>query len=343
MKKIIYYVTDHGLGHATRSVALIRELQKYNLEIIVRNSNAKHFLKNSLEHTRIVSDKTDVGPLIKNDGISINETKSKPIIKEWIDSIEEYATLESTRLLKMKPDLIISDISPMPFLAAKKLGITSVAISNFTWYDVLKFLPKNQLCRLGEIYSLADFTIQLPFGTSMNIFRKKKKVGLVSRKRTKSKQQIKKELGIDSSFRIVLVALGGSTHSLKFKTDDKTVILSMNSRISDKHNVIDVTNWIEGQDLVSISDLVICKCGYGFVSECISNRIPFFYLLDSKHREQNAISKQLSKMKLGKKISLNQLNNLEFNEKFFLGLSKTRKIHLENQKTAHAILKLIEK
>ena len=86
MKKIIYYVTDHGLGHATRSVALIRELQKYNLEIIVRNSNAKHFLKNSLEHTRIVSDKTDVGPLIKNDGISINETKSKPIIKEWIDS-----------------------------------------------------------------------------------------------------------------------------------------------------------------------------------------------------------------------------------------------------------------
>ena len=96
-------------------------------------------------------------------------------------------------------------------------------------------------------------------------------------------------------------------------------------------------------EAVSVSDLVICKCGYGFVSECISNKIPFFYLSDRKHREQNAISKQLSKKKLGKKISLNQLNNLEFNEKFFLGLSKTRKIHLENQKTARIILKLIEK
>ena len=343
MKKIIYYVTDHGLGHATRSVALIRELQKYDLEIIVRNSNAKRFLKRSLNHIRIISNKTDVGPLIKNDGISINENKSKPILKKWINSIEEYATLESIRLSKLKPDLIISDISPMPFLVARKLGITSVAISNFSWYDVLKFLPKNQLCKLREIYSLADFTIQLPFGTSMNNFRKKKKVGLVSRKSTKSEQQIKKELGIDPSFHIVLVALGGSKHSMKFKTDDKTIILSINSRISDKQNVIDVTDWIEGQDLVSISDLVICKCGYGFVSECISNKIPFFYLSDRKHREQNAISKQLSKKKLGKKISLNQLNNLNFNEKFFLGLPKTRKIHLENQKTALTILKLIEK
>ena len=48
MKKILYYITDHGLGHATRSVAIIRELQKIGVEVIIRNSNAKQLLKTQI-------------------------------------------------------------------------------------------------------------------------------------------------------------------------------------------------------------------------------------------------------------------------------------------------------
>ena len=40
MKKILYYVTDHGLGHLTRSISIIREFDE-NVEFIIRNSNEK--------------------------------------------------------------------------------------------------------------------------------------------------------------------------------------------------------------------------------------------------------------------------------------------------------------
>ena len=43
MKKILYYVSDHGKGHATRSIAIIQEMLKHNIEVNVRNTkHGKH-------------------------------------------------------------------------------------------------------------------------------------------------------------------------------------------------------------------------------------------------------------------------------------------------------------
>ena len=85
MKKIIYYITDHGLGHATRAVALIRELQSLNYEIIVRTSINENFIQKSLSRIKIQSGITDVGPTIRDDGMSIDVTKSKLNIEKWIE------------------------------------------------------------------------------------------------------------------------------------------------------------------------------------------------------------------------------------------------------------------
>jgi len=175
----------------------------------------------------------------------------------------------------------------------------------------------------------------------MNNFSKKKKVGLVSRIPTKSKQNIKKELGIKSSERIVLVALGGSKKKIKYDVNVETKILSMGSNVRNGKNVKNVTNWIEGQDLVQISDLVICKCGYGMISECLSNGVPFFYLADNKHNEQAAISKELHKNHLGKKVSFHEINSLKLNDEFFSQLTRIQKKPLDNQKVARLILEFI--
>ena len=38
MKTILYYISEHGLGHLTRSIAIIRELQNH-ANIMIRNSS----------------------------------------------------------------------------------------------------------------------------------------------------------------------------------------------------------------------------------------------------------------------------------------------------------------
>jgi UDP-N-acetylglucosamine:LPS N-acetylglucosamine transferase len=319
MKKIIYYISDHGKGHTTRSIAVIRELKKLNIEVTIRNSNSQAFINESLPGMKVIEGITDVGPSINKNGISIDEKKSNKNITNWIETVEEVSNRESMLIKKINPNLIISDISVMPLLASYKNKIPAITISNFSWYDVLKFLPKNSLNKLYQYYDFSDLHIQLPLSTGLNHFKRKKSVGFVARKQITSSINLRKNLGIKKEESMILVALGNSKE-LKFKSNNNFKFLSINSKINNQNNLIDVTNWIEGQDLVAAADLVICKCGYGFISECLTNSTPFFYTYSENHLEQREMSQKLKKMGIKNQISVNEINDLNFTKEFMTNL-----------------------
>ena len=331
MKKIIYYITDHGRGHATRSIAVIRELKKLNFDIVVRNSSSFEFLKKSLPKTRIINGITDVGPSINDDGISVNKNKSIQSITKWIDDVEKISNQEYSLIQKFNPDLIISDISVMPLIAGNSFKVPTLTISNFSWYDVLKFLPNNTLQKIQQFYDYSNLHIQLPLSTPLNHFKNKKSVGLISRKSTTNLFELKEKLEIKENDFIVLLALGNS-NEIMLNSDDNIKFLTINTKI--KNNSINVTNWIEGQDLVSVADLVICKCGYGFVSECLTNATPFYYVASNNHLEQMAISSELEKLGLKNRISLDEIANINFTNKFMKNLPSLK---LEKNDTHNAI------
>ena len=78
MKKILYFISDHGLGHLTRSIAIMREFEN-KVEFFIRNSNTE-FIDKSLDNAKIFSGKTDQGTIHSNNGISIDWEKSKAAI-----------------------------------------------------------------------------------------------------------------------------------------------------------------------------------------------------------------------------------------------------------------------
>lgn len=334
MKKIIYYISDHGKGHATRSIALIRELQKNEIDVIIRNTNSSDLIKKSLPMNRVENGITDVGPSIRNDGISIDENESKFSVSKWIDDIDEISKNEEIFVKKHKPDLIISDISVMPLLTGKKCKIPSLTISNFSWYDVLKFLPEKQLSKIKQLYDYSELHIQLPLSTPLEHFKNKKSVGFVTRKPTKSKQDLRKKIGIGKNDFSILFAFE-NLHEIKINADDHFKFLTMNMKKKD--NTIDVTNWVEGQDLVSAVDLVICKCGYGFLSECLTNSTPFFYISSENHLEQVAISKELESYGMKNRISYKEISNIEFTKKFMEDLPSLKSKKIDIQSTINLI------
>ena len=308
LKTILYYITDHGLGHATRSVAIIRELKKLNVRLILRNSNCINFLRESLPDIQIIPGITDVGPIIAEDGVSIDRNKSKTSLKNWIDNMDKFVKQEKETIVKINPDLVISDVSAVPIKASYISNKPSIVISNFCWSDVLDFLELEQLSKLITAYEMADFAIQLPFGTDMKPFKIKKKAGIVCRRPTRTPKEIHKILGLsDNSFKI-LVHLGNQ-YKISFKGNQNTEIISTGANIDPFSHQI--SPWIEGQDLIFASDLVICKLGYGMVTECLTNGTPFVYLSDPNHIEQNFISKGLEKLGLDNRITKEDLYCLD--------------------------------
>jgi len=334
-------VTDHGLGHATRTVALIRKLECLNFKFILRTSQNELFFKKSLKNLEIFSGKTDEGPIINKDGISINKIKSKIKIENWIENIPKTAKKELVFLKKINPDLVISDISPMPFLATNSLKIPSVAISNFSWYDVLNFISRKHQNLLKTFYDYADYALKLPFGTPMDHFKNKINCSLLVRNNTSSKIKLRKELGFTKHDFLITIALGNHNKLFKLNFDDNHKIISFDRNIKTNNKLLYLENWIEGQNIISISDLVICKCGYGLISECIANKIPFYYVYDENHLEQKAMNDELILKSIGKKLSLKNLETNLFSTQSISNYNNQYKEKIDSKKIINFINQLI--
>ncbi|WP_268544148.1 glycosyltransferase family protein [Candidatus Nitrosotenuis cloacae] len=338
LKKLLYYITDHGLGHITRSVAVIRELQKIGIEVIIRNSNV-NYLNNSLPETQIIPGITDVGPVIKENGISINENKTLEQVGKWVKSLHSVSDNESRLISKIRPDLIVSDISAMPFLAAHNTHVNSIAISNFSWTDVLDMLPKRQIAILRNAYELASLAIQLPLGTEMNVFKNKKPIGFVCKAPTQRRKLIRQKLGLKESEKAIFINLG-SHFVIKPTVMGNIKIFSTGAQIN-SDDVQYLKPWVEGQNIIAASDLVICKCGYGMISECLTNGTPFLYVSDDKHKEQKAISDGLINLGIKNRITEDYLTEITLDVRHISTMS-TRKEKNDTERAARIITEFIK-
>lgn len=289
MPTIAYFISDHGLGHATRSVAIIRSLLECDLDISVNIHTSKplSLVQKSLTTTdeprRVdfheqLNDLGFIGDKITG---KIDYRSTANEVNSWIQNWYSSYLFDEYRYLKTKDiDLIISDIAPQPFLLARKLQIPSVAISNFIWFDIYQnpAFKTDDLNSIWTAYREASLGLMLPFNLNNTVFRSTIETQLVSRNPTRSKEHMRKLLELDSS---LLVIYAGTGTSLKnplleeWTQDDEIAFILGGQPDISRHNVrtIPLTD-PEGQDYIACSDLALIKLGYGSVSEAIRSCVP---------------------------------------------------------------------
>ena len=147
--KIVVYVTGHGLGHATRSIAICDELLARGFEVDVVSTGAvRSFFTRALGSRelfrfRIVA--VDTGAVQENalavDGLSSLNLYWRKIHLEK----EKLVAREEAFLRESRADLVLTDTAAVPLLAASNLNIRSCILSNFTWDFIFQsFLNKHR-------------------------------------------------------------------------------------------------------------------------------------------------------------------------------------------------------
>ena len=142
MKLVIFYLSDHGFGHAARNIPIIKELLATDetLKIIVNTGVAQgEFIEsNFLGESRlsVIKESMDVGLVLKAMSFELDVPALEERVTQYIESWEQRIEREVQFLTHKQPDLIVSDIVPWVFQAAKQANITSVLMSNFTWVDI---------------------------------------------------------------------------------------------------------------------------------------------------------------------------------------------------------------
>lgn len=324
MKRICLYTSDYGYGHAARDIALIRQILKAGFaEVTIKTKTACSFMRQSLPGCSVVQQQNDIGLVYNDETIKVDRDSTERTLESWVSSWDDYIRAEKSFCIKNRIDLIISDITPQPFLVAEELGIPGAGFSNFTWhyifYNLLGKTPETE--RLREAYRAGDLAMVLPFHEEMGPFKARKTIPLVSRDISMSREAVRTKLGLKDDELLIYLGVGKSLTSAIFNRLDssdldlrgKRLLMSSGSAkpmgIPEEKIVRIPPSETESQNYLGIADLAVSKTGYSTVSEAIRGKVPMLLFRREGYEEDKLIARGVEGLGIGREIQIEDLAN----------------------------------
>ena len=298
-----------------------------NCELVGGCSDSKTLKDGNVVH-RIRNLVADAGACQRN-AFMVDSKKTLESYQEFHKDREKLWEQERDWLVESKCDVVLSDIVPCAFKAAKMANIPSICLSNFTWDFIYKSFDEMSTANasnayhqmveeLENDYEASSLYLRLPgacpCGPKLEALAID--IPIISRKCRNSAEDVRKSLNISSSAKVCLVMLGG--HQLGIEDFDigetrlpdgwiclltSSTLLDANcSDLDSKFKVI--SNLAYMPDVINCADVVVGKIGFGTVGECLSCKTPLVYVKRENFAEEKYLRDLLHECGAGMEISL---------------------------------------
>lgn len=305
---IAFFITPHGFGHASRSAAVMGALREVmpGIRFELFTTSPRWIFSDSLcDPYGYHSVVTDVGmfqlsPLQED----ISETCAQ--LNRWLPFEPSMVADLSQRLLKLKCDLVVCDVSALGIAAAREAGLPSVIVENFTWdwiYRAYTDSSPDFKRHADEIEAIID-QVSLHIQTRPVCRRKNGTliVGPIARPPRTDRRKIRKQLGLTDHQPMVLVSMGGVPDQFEFlrhlpaDLDARLVIPGSHMNAFSHPAVIPLNTHsaFYHPDLMAAADGLIGKVGYSSLAEAYFEGLPFGYISRVDFPESTALEQFLS-------------------------------------------------
>jgi len=168
--------------------------------------------------------------------------------------------------------------------AARRVGIPSVLICNFTWHDIYSHFPGAEKWRgildsLKEEYALASLQILPQCHIINDVIENKKEVGFIARKGNDVKSRLEQVLGVSFQGKtVVFIYLGDmgaqSVQWENLQPLEDVVFLTRDPLPKTIANLFVLNDRFLYQDLIASSDIVCTKAGYSTLATAFAHGKP---------------------------------------------------------------------
>jgi L-arabinokinase len=298
---IVFYVSGHGYGHATRVCALIRALKQRRpgLRVAVRTEAPAWLFEEAGPGVSVSAARIDVGMLQLN-GLDIDLPRTLRAHEEFLRGWDAAVAREARFIVKSGARLVVGDIPALAFAAAARAGVPSAGVANFSWdwilgrYAVSDRRWRPIIARYRAAYAQGGKLLRLPMHGDFPAFPRISDAPLVvSRSRlTREKARALWGLARKDRRRRVLLTFGGfgaGKLSLAAREDlSDYVFAGFGPKPAGLR-----ADWVEFPprapvphvDIVAGGDAIVGKPGYGTFSEAAAHGIRMLYLPRRGFRE----------------------------------------------------------
>ena len=312
--RVLVYLSGHGFGHAARTTQVVNALVHAapSTEVHIRSTVPEWFLRASLTAPfTLHAGPTDTG-VVQPDSLSIDETETARRAVAYYAQFASHVEHEARTIGHIAPDLVLADIPPLAFAAASKVGVPSVAVSNFTWDWIYGGFPEFDAQAPGVRATIANanaqatLALRLPFHGGFDGTARIEDAPLVARRGTTRRQETRTRLGLHDDRPLVLATFGGHGGNVPLRDaadDGRFVVVATDYEVrsdQEPHPNLRVVSadrlgehGLTYTDLLGACDVVATKLGYGIVSECLTNGVPLLYTVRGRFVEQDVFVREL--------------------------------------------------
>jgi hypothetical protein len=285
--RVIYYVTNHGFGHAVRTAAICNEFSP-DVRLTLRSALPETFFREEIRRDFSYAPASFDCGCVQKDSLNVDIRKT---LATYHSIAEKNACLlesEARWCCAQKADVIVSDIVPFAFDVAEQCSLPSVAVTNFTWFDIYREYAdefseyREDVDYIRRQYAKATLLLSLEPALPMAYFRKKCTAPPTGRRGRSRRADINKKYGIKPDKHLGLMYFGpfGITgvdfSKLAAFPAWEFLGISPVDGAPPNYHCVPKTDF-PYQDIVASADLMICKLGYGAVAEAMMFGTPLLY------------------------------------------------------------------
>ena len=320
---IVFYISGHGFGHASRSIEVINAIlaRRPETRIGVRTAAPRWLFDLTVKGKVSFSTlETDSG-VVQIDALTLDEADSIRRAASFHSDLVTRAASETRSLRELGAGLIVGDIPPLAFAVGAAAGIPSIGLGNFTWDWIYADYPRVRLApsllpAIRGAYARASMALRLPMSGGFESFSNVKVIPFIARHSTKTREEVCKALKIPTDKPIVLSSFGGYglpglDTELLAKLKKYTIVTTANVSLSrarkdaplveKKGSFISINEegmydaGIRYEDLVMAAEAVVTKPGYGIIAEAIANDTAILYTPRGHFPEYDILVEEMPK------------------------------------------------
>lgn len=323
MKRIAFFLSGHGFGHAVRESALIEALPE-GIEVDIYTSVPESFFRDEVRRkVTVIPCEIDCGCL-QTDTVEVDVEATLARYAEIESGRRDLVARYAALLARSRADLVIVDTPPLALPIAKAAGVVSWCICNFTWLDIYApYVARHpryleMFARMRADYSLADRHIRLfPCMKGQDAWPTEE-AGLVCRPGRPRREEFARRFDLDPDRKWALVYVGSfglegvDWHRLDRYPDWEFMGLFPLAGAPARYRYLKKDLSFRYADLNATCDLVIGKLGYGLVAECLAAARPILFLGRRDFAEFALLKGLVEGRGMGREIPLERFKRLDF-------------------------------
>jgi len=320
---IVFYVSGHGFGHASRTIEVINAVlaKRPETRIGVRTAVPRWLFDLTVKGKIAFSTlECDTG-VVQIDALTLDEADSIRRAAAFHSDLVTRAASETRILRELGAGLIVGDIPPLAFSVGAAAGIPSIGIGNFTWDWIYADYPRVRLApsllpALRGAYARGSMALRLPMSAGFESFSNVKDIPFIARHASRTKEEVRKLLRLPADKPLVLLSFSGyglpgldAEMLAKFK---KHTIISTASNpggrsrkdtpVTKRNGAFITVNeeamynvGVRYEDLVGAAEVVVTKPGYSIIAESIANDTAVLYTSRGHFPEYDVLVEDMPK------------------------------------------------